>query len=150
MPMNRALRRTLARAVSLLATTGLVLALVLAGPSAMAGGVEMHGSAHAAPMDEDCDHHAAQHAATFHHPHVALIVAEADLDQTPGQPNDPSHHYHTHPCCVGGVSIVLPGLPLLQRPVSASGPRVSGDVAERLEKHAPEGPDEPPRTGDMS
>lgn len=152
MQRNRAIRRILARAVSLLALAALVVALVQAGPAAMAASAATQ-SAHSlqsAPAPDDCAHHAAQHEATYHHAHVALISPGADDESDAGQSADHAHHHHTHPCCVSVASIVLPALAMIQLPVPAGGPRVMGDVAERLETHAPEGPNEPPRTGDMS
>jgi hypothetical protein len=144
MPRDRAIHRIVARAASLLAMVALVLALFQQGPTAMAAPAALHAAmlAQEGLPQDDCAHHVMDHVA----PQEAAHHGHGD-----GQPqHDPAHQHHAHPCCVSAVSIVLPALALMQLPVDPGGHRVIGDVAERLEKRAPEGPNEPPRTADMS
>lgn len=152
---ERAIRRFLKRAASLCAIVALVLALMHAGRGALAGPV-LPGALHAAHQQDDCAH-GAEHAATHQlglPAQQAVVVADADANAgeilPDGDPGDgPAHHHHMHPCCVTGTVLVLPALALMQVPASVGGCRVVGDVAKRLERRAPEGPSEPPRTVDM-
>lgn len=149
----------MARAASLLAVVAVVLALMQAGQVAVAGVLPLQVAHdvvahHAAQTDDACDHHAALHAA--HHAALKTLEHEADAgtvsasDESHGfAPDDPALPHHTHPCCVSAVTIVLPAVAAMQIPAPTGGHRVVGDVAERLERRAPEGPNEPPRTADM-